>query len=187
MVTEGDLLRRTELDTDGEAPNWLMAFLMPSRLADDYVKTHGRHVGEVMSLHPMTVTPQTSLETATGLMRRKHVKRLPVLEDGRLVGVIARSDLLKALALKLIETHGKTNDKAIGEHIMETLARERWAPKSGIRVTVSNAVVDIEGVVFSDSERRAVMVIAETTPGVKDVTDHLVYVDPGSGMSIPAA
>jgi osmotically-inducible protein OsmY len=100
------------------------------------------------------------------------------------VGVIARADLLGALALKLIQVPEHESDKAIGDHILAALGRERWAPQSGIRVHVADAVVALEGVIFSDSERQAVRVIAENAPGVKTVNDRLVYVDPGSGMAI---
>lgn len=186
MITEGDLLRRVELQTDEEKPSWLKIFLMPSSLAKDYVRTHGRRVEEVMSRDPLTVTPETNLREAAELMRRKHFKRLPVVEAGRLVGVVSRSDLLGALAMKLIETHGKADDSAIGDYIRAELKKERWAPKSGVRVRVEDAVVALEGVIFSADERDAVMVIAENAPGVKVVRDQMTYVDPGSGMSIPA-
>jgi CBS domain-containing protein len=186
MITEGDLLRRVELETADEQPSWLKTFLMPSALAKDYVHTHGRRVDEVMSHNPLTVTPATPLRDAAALMRRKHFKRLPVVQDGKLVGVVSRSDLLGALSMKLLETHGKPDDKAIGEHILAELKKERWAPKSGIRVKVEGAVVDLEGVIFSADERDAVMVIAENAPGVKLVRDQMTYVDPGSGMAIPA-
>jgi osmotically-inducible protein OsmY len=76
------------------------------------------------------------------------------------------------------------SDKAIADHILAELASERWAPQSGIRVHVADSVVELEGVIFSDAERQAVRVIAENAPGVTAVNDHLVYVDPGSGMAI---
>lgn len=186
MVTEGDLLRRTELGTEGEEPSWLKAFLMPSSLAQDYVHSHGRHVSEVMSTHPLSVSPDAPIREATELMRRKHIKRLPVLHEGKLVGVISRADLLTALARKLIATTEKCSEQEIGDHILAEIKRQRWAPKSGIRVSVNGNVVDLEGVIFSDAERQAVRVIAENAPGVKEVHDNMVYIDPGSGMSIPA-
>jgi CBS domain-containing protein len=185
MLTEGDLLRRTELGTDGGQPSWVKTFLMPSALASDYVRTHGRRVGEVMSETPATVSPSTSLTAVADVMRKKHFKRLPVVEDGRLVGVISRADLLGALEMKLIaRAPGVHSDKAIADHILAELASERWAPQSGIRVHVADSVVELEGVIFSDAERQAVRVIAENAPGVTAVNDHLVYVDPGSGMAI---
>jgi len=185
MLTEGDLLRRTELGTDGSQPSWLKTFLMPSALASDYMHTHGRRVAEVMSEKPVSVLPSARLTAVAELMRKKHFKRLPVVEHGKVVGVISRADLLGALAMRLIQTvPADFSDKAIGDHILADLARERWAPQSGIRVHVADGVVALEGVIFSDAERQAVRVIAENAPGVKGVDDHLIYVDPGSGMAI---
>ncbi len=186
IITEGDLIRRPELDTAGESPSWLKSFLMPSSLAADYARTHGRHVSEVMTRNPVCVGPDTRLGDTAALMRRQRIKTLPVLDGARLVGIIARTDLLRALSLKLIATQPKITDKAIGDHILAALARERWAPKYGIRVHVDDQVVDLEGIIFSDDERQAVRVIAENAPGVKQVRDNLAFVDPGSGMAIPA-
>lgn len=185
IITQGDLLRRPELGTDGKRTNWLTDFFLRSRVEDDYVHTHGRHAGEVMTPMPDFVSPESELAEAAALMTRKHFKCLPVLAGAVLVGVISRSDLIRALALNLIET-AVSPDDTIRREILATLSREKWAPKSGIRIAVKDSVVDLAGVIFSDSERRAVIVIAENTAGVSHVNDHLVYVDPGSGMAFPA-
>ena len=71
------------------------------------------------------------------------------------------------------------------QHIKDALEHERWAPQSGVRISVKDHVVELEGSIFSDAERRAVNVIAENAPGVREVLDNLVYVDPGSGMAFP--
>ncbi len=186
IISEGDLLRRAELETEGKQASWLKALLMPSSAAADYVLTHSRHVSGVMTHDPVFVTPETDLAEAVQLMLRKHIKRLPVLENGALVGVISRTDLLRLLARKLIETSGETTDTAIGDYIRSELDHVLWAPKSGIRIEVKDKEVKLEGTIFSDEERRGVVVIAENAPGVKRVTDHLVFVDPGSGMAFPA-
>jgi CBS domain-containing protein len=187
MITAGDLLRRTELESEGKQPSWLKAFLMPSSVAADYVATHGRHVCEVMTPNPLHVSPSTDLAEVSRLMLHKHVKRLPVLEGGKLVGIISRSDVLRALARKLIETPEVRTDEEIRTYIKTELARAPWAPKSSIKVEVKEKVVNLEGTIFSDEERQAVIVIAENAPGVKTVQDHLTYVDPGSGMAFPMA
>jgi CBS domain-containing protein len=185
IVSEGDLLRRAELGTDGQPVNWLKTFLMPSSVAADYVVTHARHVSGVMTHNPVSVTPATELNEAAELMLRKHIKRLPVLADGELVGVISRTDLLRALVRKLIETTADATDEEIRNYIKGELDHASWAPHSGIHIHVKEKVVDLEGPVFSDEERRGVLVIAENTPGVKEVKDHLMYVDPGSGIAFP--
>ncbi len=187
IVTEGDLLRRAELGTDGKEAGWLKVFLLPSSVAADYVVTHSRHVSGVMTHNPVFVTPETELTEVAQLMLHKRIKRLPVLENGKLVGMISRTDLLRLLARKLIETPQQCSDEEIGNHIKAELDHARWAPKSGIRIDVKDKVVNLEGTIFSDEERRAVVVIAENAPGVKEVKDNLVYVDPGSGMAFPAS
>jgi CBS domain-containing protein len=186
VITEGDLLRRAEISTDGKQPGWLKAFLFPSSAAAEYVHTHGRHVSEIMTRNPITVAPETELEEVAKLMLNKRIKRLPVVENGFLVGVISRSDLLRVLARKLIKTPEECTDKAIGQYIKDELAHAHWAPKAGIRVEVHDKVVTIEGTIFSDEERQAVVVIAENAPGVREVNDNLVFVDPGSGIAFPA-
>jgi CBS domain-containing protein len=187
MITEGDLLRRTELESEGKQPSWLKAFLMPSSVAANYVTTHGRRVCEVMTPHPIHVSPATDLAQVARLMLHKHVKRLPVLEAGRMVGIISRADVLRALARKLIETPEERTDEEIRAYIRNELAHAQWAPKSSIKIDVKEKVVNLEGTIFSDEERQAVIVIAENAPGVKTVQDNLIFVDPGSGMSFPMA
>jgi CBS domain-containing protein len=187
VITEGDLLRRVEIDTAPREAGWFKAFVMPSRLANDYVHTHGQHVRDVMSSTPISVTPTTSLDEVADIMVTKHIKRLPVLADGKLVGVISRTDMLRALARRLIDHDDPYTETQIKEHIVATMARERWAPKSGIRINVTGKVVDLEGAVFSAAEQQAIRVIAETTPGVEEVRDHLLFIDPGSGLAFPAA
>jgi CBS domain-containing protein len=187
MITEGDLLRRTELESEGKQPSWLKVFLMPARVAADYVATHGRHVSEVMTPNPIAISPTTDLAEVARLMLHKHVKRLPVLEAGRMVGIISRSDVLRALARKLVEVPEERTDEEIGAYIKNEIAHAKWAPKSSIKVEVKEKVVNLEGTIFSDEERQAVIVIAENAPGVKEVQDHLIFVDPSSGMSFPIA
>jgi len=186
MVTEGDLLRREELDTAPDSTSWWRNFFTPSRLAADYVHSHGRHVAEVMSGKPVTVTPQTPLAEAVTILLGKGYKRLPVVENGALVGMLSRADLLAALAHKMLEKPQATDDAGAKTHIEHELARLAWTPKQSVRVQVSDHVATLEGSVFADTEREAIRVIAETAPGVERVVDNLVFVDPGSGLAFPA-
>ena len=185
IVSEGDLLRRAELGTDGKPMNSLKAFLHPSSVADDYLATHAFHVVVVMTHNPASVTPATELNEVAELMLSKHIKRLPVLDEGKLVGVISRTDLLRALVRKLIETAADAADEEIRNYIKSELDRASWAQHSRIGIHVKEKVVDLEGPVFSTEERRAVLVIAENTPGVKEVQDHLRYVNRASGRAFP--
>src|SRR6202020_1531927 len=104
IMLENQVTGLPVLATDGKPMNSLKAFLHPSSVADDYLATHAFHVGVVMTHNPASVTPATELNEVAELMLSKHIKRLPVLDEGKLVGVISRTDLLRALVRKLIET-----------------------------------------------------------------------------------
>jgi CBS domain-containing protein len=186
IVTEGDLLRRAEIGTDGAQAGWLKSLLMPSAVAADYVHTHARHVSGVMTHSPVFVTPDTGLEEAVNLMLRKGIKRLPVLEHGKLVGVISRTDLLRVLARKLVNTPAEASDESISNYIKSEINHAHWAPRSGLRITVAGKVVQLSGTIFSDEEHQAIICIAENAPGVREVQDNLVFVDPASGLAVPA-
>jgi len=187
IVTEGDLLQRTEIGTDGKMHSRLQAFFMPGSLANEFIRTHGIYVRDVMTFPVLSVTPDTPLFEAANMMCQQDIKRLPVIRDGKLAGVIGRTDLLAVLARRLIEVDDPFTDADIKSHILTTLREQSWAPKSGITVKVAGGIVDLDGPIMSYEERRAVRVVAETTPGVREVHDHLYFVDPTSGMSIPVA
>lgn len=187
VITEGDLLRRAEIQTDAKEHGWFKSFFLPGSLADEFIRTHGRYVRDVMTAAVITVYPDTDLGEAAKIMCEQHIKRLPVVDNGKLTGVISRTDLLTVLARRLIEREDPLTEIEIKNHILNTLKENSWAPKSGVTVKVTGDVVELDGVIFSDSERRAVRVIAETTPGVKKVLDLMVYVDPTTGMSLPVA
>lgn len=183
VVTDGDLLCRAELKTGDRERGWFAAFFTPGRLASEYVHSHGRYVSEVMTPDPITAMPATGLAEAARLMRDRKFKQLPVVSEGRLVGLLTRAGLLRALAGKLGETAAAVPPEAIKSRIENALANEKWAPRSAIQVSVEDGVVTLEGVIFSDSERQAVKVVAENTPGVKQVRDRMVFVEPASGIA----
>ncbi len=187
IVTEGDFLRRGELGTQRRRPKWLEFIVGPGRLADEYVHTAGRKVDEVMTTDPVTASEDDSLETVVEIMERRHVKRLPVTRGGRVVGIISRSNLMHALASFARETgeRAPTNDSQILADIQAVLDRETWAPR--VSVVVKSGVAELCGVITDDRERKAVVVAVENVPGVEHVHDHLVRVEPMSGMAFPSA
>jgi CBS domain-containing protein len=187
MLSEGDLLRRAELGTERHRPRWIeaFAFLVPGRSADDYVHTHGRLVEEVMTRDPIAVEATTPVEDIVTLMERKRIKRMPVLSDGELVGIVTRADLLRALATRFAGEHpADADDKRIREAIESEMTSQAWAPGTSVRIAVKDGVVELEGVILDDRLRDAIRVSAENTPGVKAVHDRLVYVEPFTGAYI---
>jgi CBS domain-containing protein len=182
IVTEGDFLRRGELGTQRQRPKWLEFLIGPGRLASEYVHCSGRKVEEVMTPEPCTVTENDTLGTVVELMERRHVKRLPVLRGARLVGIVSRANLMAALTEFVRASDGPAlDDDAIRNRILTALADARWAPN--IQVTVENGIVQLSGIIMDERERRGVIVAAENVTGVKEVHDHLVWVEPISGTT----
>jgi CBS domain-containing protein len=181
MLTESDLLRRTELGTERTRPRWLCFLLGPGKLAEEYTHTHGRLVSDVMTDRLHTVAPDTPVQEVVRLMERHRVKRLPVLENGRLVGIISRANLLRALALAPALPSGTRSDQEIRERLARELASTEWAPRAMIDPVVQNGAVHLYGTILDEREREALCVAARNTPGVKEVHDHLVWCEPVSG------
>jgi CBS domain-containing protein len=187
VVTEGDLLRRDELGTERHRPWWLRLLVSPGRQAADFTRTHGRRVKDVMTESVISVAHDAGLDKAVGLMETNRIKRVPVTQDRRVIGVVSRSDLLRALVGRArTDLPTVSDDRSIRTAILDGLDKESWAPMTSLNVTVAEGVVDVWGTITNDDERRAICVVAENTPGVKTVHDHLVYVEPYSGTVIEA-
>jgi CBS domain-containing protein len=182
IVTEGDFLRRAETGTERKRSPWLAFFANPNKLAREFVHAHGRRVEDVMTCDVWTATEDTPLEEVVTLMEKHRVKRVPVMGDGKLVGIISRANLLHALAgLAREASPVAQSDQTIRDRVLAELESRRWAP---IDVTVRNGIVELWGVVFAAGQRDAARVAAENVPGVKSVQSHIVWVEPMSGMAI---
>jgi CBS domain-containing protein len=176
MVSEGDLMRRTEVGTDERAHRswWLRLFGDGAEEARDYIKTHGATAAEVMTRKVITVTPEDDLAEVAMLLEKHSIKRAPVIDQGKLVGIITRSDLMRGLA-----THGPLNsgsaqsDREIRDALLKHLNSQPWSTSALLNVTVNEAVVNLWGVYDSDAQHDALLVAARNTPGVQGVEDHL--------------
>jgi CBS domain-containing protein len=187
IVTEGDLLRRAETGTTRQRAPWLQLLLSPGRLADEYVHTHGRRVDEVMTCDVVSTTESTALDTVVHLMEKHGIKRLPVVREGKVVGIISRANLLHALvALCVVPERNEAIDSVIRQRILNEVQREPWGPRYSIDVVVRHGRVDLWGALFEERERQALRVVAENVPGVKEVHDHMVWVEPIMGAVIRA-
>ena len=185
VVTEGDLLRRSELGTGRQRSWWLKLLVSPGKQADDFIRTHGRKVADVMTPEVLAVDIDAPLIDIVELMEKHRIKRVPVTDKDRVVGVVSRADMVRALAVTARQPQPASgDDRAIRNKLLDTLEKEAWTPVSTLNVTVSAGVVDVWGTISDEQERRAICVIAENTLGVKQVNDHLVYVEPYSGTVI---
>jgi len=181
VITEGDLLHRNEIGT-GRRGSWWLRLFSPGRDAADFTESHSRRVGDLMTPDVITVDESAELTDIVQLMERSGIKRVAVVKDGRVTGVISRANLLRALSAVAREAPKATmNDRAIKETIQAALEKQSWAPIARIDFTVLDGVVEIWGTITSENERRAVCVIAENTPGVKKVIDRMIFMDLYSG------
>ena len=177
VVTEGDFLRRGEIGTQRRRPRWLELVIGPGRLATEYVHAAGRKVSEIMTPDPLTVTPDTPLDDVVDLMERRRIKRLAVVEDGKLIGIVSRANLMHALASMAREVKAPAEaDDILRDRILAELGKQTWAPH--INVVVRNGVVGLSGVLTDERERQAFVVAAENVAGVKIVHDHMAWIEP---------
>ncbi len=187
ILTEGDLLRRAELGTQKRRPRWIEFLMGPGRLADEYVSTSGRTVHEVMTAPVHTVTEDTPLADVVKIMESRQVKRLPVVRDDKIVGIVSRANLLRALVSIARDTKPtNATDASIRQHLLAELAKQSWAPVALIDVIVKNGVVHLWGTLTEERQRQGIRVLAENTPGVIRVEDHLVWIEPMTGLVVPS-
>jgi CBS domain-containing protein len=177
LVSEGDLMRRVEAGTEKRRSWWLALFASNATLASEYVKSHARQAKDVMSAPAITVSEEISLADIADLIERHGIKRVPVVRDGKLVGIVSRANLLRALAtFQTAATPAKPDDRAIREAVLAELREQRWSTAGGGNVVVADGVVHLWGAITSEEERRAARVAAENVPGVIAVQDHMSLV-----------
>ena len=178
IVTEGDFLRRVETGTQRKRARWVELLVGPGRLAEDYVRSRSRRVGDVMTQSVHSIREDTPLSDAVELMERHRIKRLPVLREHKLVGMVSRANLLHALASLAREiSSAPADDVAIRECLLTELKQQSWAPLGLIDVIVHNGTVELWGTLLDERKRRPLIVAAENVRGVKSVRDHLVYME----------
>ena len=185
VLSEGDFLRRRETRTEHRRSRWLEFLMGPGRIAAEYSHSHGSKVAEVMTTEVQTVDELTALEDIVDLMEGKRIKRVPVLCGGQLVGIVTRSNLMHAMvSMARVAQPAAKDDATIREKLLAEFQKEIWAPVTMTNVVVVDGVVELWGVIVDERQRQAMKVAAENISGVKAVNDHLVWVEPTSGMVI---
>jgi CBS domain-containing protein len=173
MVTEGDLMRRREIGTGKRDSWWLESLASSSDLANMYVKENATKVKDVMSTEVVTITEGCPLVEIAELLDGRRIKRVPVVRDGRLVGVVSRANLIRAIVTVVPKqpSSAEGDDAGLREAILLTMTGHRWAlPREN--VIVKDATAHLWATARSDEERRAIRVAAETVPGVNEIVMH---------------
>lgn len=172
IISEGDLLRRVEIGTETTRRGRWLDFFAARADADAYVKSHANRVEDVMTHDVICVGEEESLSKIATIMETRGVKRVPVLRDGKIVGIVSRSNLLQALASSAPEP-GSTSasDREIREQLLSELEGRPWS-FAGRNLVVQEGVVHLWGIFSSMEAVQAVRVAAERIPGVRGVEDH---------------
>ncbi len=173
IVSEGDLMRRVEEGGPRRGSWWLAMLGIPEERAIEYVRTHGRRARDVMTRQLVTVTPDTPIGKVARLLEEEHIKRVPAVEDGRLVGIISRADLLRALASRQEVPPATADDSALRERLMKELEAAGLDYHPYVNIVVSEGIVHLWGLVSSKAEAEALRVAAESVEGVRGVDSHL--------------
>lgn len=185
IVTERDFLRRHEVGTQRKRPRWLEFVRGPGLQAVDYVREAGRKVHEIMTRDVRTVTPDMELSDIVEVMEKHHIKRVPVLQGGVLVGIVSRQNFVEAIAdVTRDVANVASSDALIRRRVIAVLRHNEWTP-FGLDVRVKDGVVDINGFITDENVRQAIIVVAENVAGVTRVNEHLCLVDPMSGVYFP--
>jgi len=176
IISEGDLIRRAETDTERRRSWWLELLIGSTPLAAEYVKSHARKVADVMQRRVITATPETPLRDIAELLEKNHIKRIPIVKKRKIVGIVSRANLVQALASRWQEKEAQSagSDLTIREEIMARLDAEPWIKLAPVNVIVRDATVDLWGIVDSEAARHAVRVAAEATPSVRAVNNNLI-------------
>jgi CBS domain-containing protein len=174
IVSEGDLVERAEVGAEPRGKWWFEGFSNPQAMADRYAKAHGGTVAEVMTRQVATVRPDAELGEVANVLRTHRVKRVPVVQDGKLLGIVTRSDIVGAVsgAMGPVAATMRT-DGDLQRAILERMRGEPWLDTSYVNLSVAKGKVSVGGLVGSSEERRALCTLVEEVAGPGNVDDQL--------------
>ena len=174
IVSEGDLMRRAETGTERRSSWWLDLFSSTKELAEDFVKANARKAKDVMTRDVVTATPGTSLREIANLLEKHNIKRVPIVENGALVGIVSRANLVQALASRgeVAPSRVQPDDTKLREAVVKSL-RKQPGSVSLVNVFAEAGTISLWGLVPTEEERSAIRVAAELTPGVQAVNDNM--------------
>jgi CBS domain-containing protein len=176
IISEGDLMTREEIGAAVHHPWWIEAVTPAATLAAEFAKSHGKRVEEVMSEDVITATEDATLAEIAAILERNRIKRVPIVRDGELVGIVSRSNLVQALASNGGAASGSLDaSRTIRQEILSRLEQQQtWTDFGSRNVIVTDGKVHLWGLISSDAERKALIALAEGVPGVTEVIDETI-------------
>lgn len=181
IVSEGDLLRRPETETEPHHTWWLRLLESSDARAAEYAKSHGLRAKDVMTENVIGVTEETPVGEIASILEERRIKRVPVLRDGKIVGIVSRASLLQALAIRpSLGPAPSDDDRTLREGILDEVGRNAKADIEFIGVTVEGGIAHIWGIADTAAEKKAIRVAAENVVGAGRVVDHVGVLSPGT-------
>ena len=176
ILSEADLIQREEIGTQNQHQRWLETILPASKLAKEFAKSHGQRVEEVMTTRVVAASENTSLSEIAKLLEKHRIKRIPIVKNGVLVGIVSRSNLIQALASAQAQTQDEEpeSDRQIRLDLLDRLAHQQWTDFGERNVIVNQGVVHLWGLVGTAAEHKALLALAEEVPGVVSVSDEMI-------------
>lgn len=175
IVSESDLLHRAETGTEKTRKWWIALFLDADTRARDFIKCHAHKASDIMCRYVISVDDNAKLSEVADILDTNNLKRVPVLKAGRMVGIITRGDLVRALANADATTSGQVADAAeLQKALNERIGKQNWLNPAYINVVVTDRSVELWGLVGSHDQHKALLILAEETAGARHIDDHLV-------------
>lgn len=175
IVSEGDLLHRVEAGTERHRSWWLDLIADRATVARDFLKSHATRAQEIMTRPVVSISPETPLGEVAALLEKRRIKRVPVVEGGRLVGIVSRANLLQAVAAhKSVAPVATPNDSLLRDRVLGDLRSELADSATHVNVIATGGTVELWGQVETLEEREALRVAAELVPGVQSVVNNIV-------------
>jgi CBS domain-containing protein len=182
MVSQSDLLHRAELGTERKHKWWFRTFADSNALAREYAKAHGLKAHDIMSRYVVSVRDDAELRDVADILDSHRIKRVPVVHEGRLVGIITRGDLVRALSqVQISKAAKKIDNAALHKTLHDRIRTQPWINDSYINLTVNDGVVELWGFVVSTDQQAALRTLVEETEGVSRVEDKLSIAGPLRG------
>ena len=175
IVSEGDLVHRVLGDNEAPRSWWLTILGDPTDIPDEYAKLHGTTAGDVMTRDVITVPSFTAVNSIAELLESHHIKRVPIVDEGRLVGIVSRANIIQALIARpsMRPAPASKSDQDIRAALLTEFANHPWSNASTFNVAVDEGVVRYWGFVESDGAKEAMRIAAENMAGVKSVESNL--------------
>jgi CBS domain-containing protein len=174
IVSQTDLAHRSETDTEKRRKWWLEIFADADVKAREYVKSHGLKAKDIMTRFLVSASPRASIAEVADLLDTHRIRQVPIMDGGKLLGMISRTDLVRKLAEVAIGAPAvRPDNSTLQKVIWDRINEQAWLKSAYVSLAVKDGVVELWGAVDSDEQRHALRVLVESVSGVQKVEDRV--------------